>query len=75
MRRHTQAYRTETVVPQDGELRLKQLPFRPGERVEIIILSRRAEQNGEQAFTLKDTVVKYDAPTDPVAAEDWAALQ
>ncbi len=62
-----QAYRTETVVPQDGELRLKQLPFRPGERVEIIILSRRMEPSDVQAFALKDTVVKYGAPTDPVA--------
>lgn len=70
-----QAYRTETVVPQDGELRLKQLPFRPGELVEVIVLSRRMEQSDGQAFALKDTVVKYDAPTDPVAAEDWSVLQ
>lgn len=70
-----QAYRTETVVPQDGELHLQQLPFRPGELVEVIILSRRMEQTDAQPFALKDTVVKYDAPTDPVAIEDWTALQ
>ena len=69
-----QAYRAEIVVPQDGELRLNQLPFRPGEMVEIIILSRRIEQTDAHPFALKDTVVKYDAPTDPVATEDWAAL-
>jgi hypothetical protein len=70
-----QAYRTETVVPQDGELHLTQLPFRPGEWVEVIVLSRRMDQAGAQPCALKDTVVKYEAPTEPVAIEDWAALQ
>lgn len=69
-----QAYRTETVVPQDGELHLKQLPFRPGEWVEVIVLSRM-DQAGTHSFALKDTVVKYEAPTEPVATDDWAALQ
>ena len=68
-----QAYRTETVVPQDGELHLTQLPFRPGEWVEVIVLSRRMDQAGAHTYALKDTVVKYEAPTEPVAIEDRAA--
>ena len=34
-----QAYRLETVMPQNGQLQLSSLPFKPGEMVEIIILS------------------------------------
>lgn len=34
-----QAYRLETVMPQNGQLQLSSLPFQPGEMVEIIILS------------------------------------
>ena len=70
-----QAYRTETVVPQDGELHLTQLPFRPGELVEVIVLSRRMDQAGAHSYALKDTVVKYEAPTEPVAIEDRAGLR
>jgi hypothetical protein len=70
-----QAYRLETVVPQNGELRLKQLPFRPGEMVEIIVLSRSPVQSSMNSFPLKNTVLKFEGPTEPVAANDWAALQ
>ncbi|MEZ4728413.1 MAG: hypothetical protein R3E79_14870 [Caldilineaceae bacterium] len=34
------AYRLETVIPPNGELQLKALPFRPGEAIEVIILIR-----------------------------------
>lgn len=70
-----QAYRLETVLPQDGELRLKHLPFRPGEMIEIIVLSRSRLQSTIASFPLKDTVLKFEQPTEPVAADDWAALQ
>jgi hypothetical protein len=70
-----QAYRLETVVPQNGELRLKQLPFRPGEMIEIIVLSRSLVQSSINPFPLQQTVLKFEEPTEPVAANDWAVLQ
>lgn len=70
-----QAYRLETVVPNDGELQLKDLPFLPGETVEIIILAMYKPQNKTHAFPLKNTVLKYEDPTEPIAESDWDVLQ
>jgi hypothetical protein len=70
-----QAYRLETVVSQQGEVRLKQLPFRPGERVEVIILARRSRKGTKSSFPLKNTVLKFIDPIEPVAETDWAVLQ
>jgi hypothetical protein len=70
-----QAYRVETVMPPNGELHLKQLPFRPGEIVEVIVLARSPLANTINPFPLKNTVLKYEEPTEPVAVDDWAVLQ
>lgn len=70
-----QAYRTETVVSQDGELHLLQLPFQPGELIEVIVLSRHPQRVAADPFPLKETVVKYEAPTEPVASDDWAVFK
>lgn len=70
-----QAYRLETVVPNDGELQLKDLPFLPGETVEIIILSMNKPQNETDFSPLRNTILKYEAPTEPVAENDWDILQ
>lgn len=70
-----QAYRLETIVPHNGELQLKLLPFRPGETVEVIILSLNRLQNQVNYFPLKNTVLKYEDPTDPIAETEWDVLQ
>lgn len=69
------AYRLETVVPQNGELQLKSLPFRPGEAIEVIILAVDPRQSNFINFSLKNSVLLYENPFEPVAAEDWAILQ
>jgi len=69
------AYRLETVVPKNGELQLKSLPFRPGEAIEIIILEARAFKKKPAHFPLQNTVLHYADPFEPVAAEDWHVLQ
>jgi hypothetical protein len=70
-----QAYRLEAVVPNNGELQLKQLPFLPGETIEIIILSMNKPANETNLFPLKNTVLKYEDPTEPIAENDWDVLQ
>jgi hypothetical protein len=70
-----QAYRVKTVVPPNGEVRLKQLPFRPGEIIEVIVLARSLLPNAMNPSPLKNTVTKYEEPTEPVGVDDWAALQ
>ncbi len=65
------AYRMEAVISQNGDLQIKSLPFRPGEAVEIIILAVNDAREKPNNFPLKNTVLKYEDPTEPVAEDDW----
>ena len=69
------AYRVEKTLSEDGVLELRALPFRAGEIVEVIILSREDKVCGAQAFPLKGKVLRYERPTEPVAQDDWEILQ
>jgi hypothetical protein len=69
------AYRVEKILSQDGVLELRALPFRAGEVVEVIILSREDKICEAQAFPLKGKVRRYEKPTEPVAQDDWEVLQ
>ena len=64
------AHRMEVTFPEDGKLALEDLPFQAGQKVEIIILSLPNDYH-----PLKDSVLKYDRPFDPVCEEDWEALK
>jgi hypothetical protein len=68
-----QAYRLETTVSKDGSVVLKQLPFRAGEEVEVIVLAREP-QPGREPYPLRGKPIRYDRPTDPVAEADWESL-
>lgn len=70
-----QAYSVETVVTQDGKIQLDELPFLAGETVQIIILPGPRPVKKYEYASLKDSVVKYTAPLEPVASEDWDAVE
>ena len=76
-----QAYKTEKVVSSNGVLELTDLPFRPGQRVEIIILEQqemetRSKEDAEvNPDILIGSVLEYIDPTEPVAVDDWEALR
>jgi hypothetical protein len=68
------AYRVEKIVPEDGVLELRALPFRAGEVVEVIVLSREDKVHEAYDFPLKGKVLRYEKPTEPVAQDDWEVL-
>ena len=70
-----ETYRTETKMARDGELHLSKLPFRAGEEVEVIVLSREPALKGEAKYALRGEPIRYDRPTEPVSEDDWEALQ
>ncbi len=70
-----QTLRIETTVPKNREIKLKLAPFRPGDSVEVIVLSRTTEKISQDQYPLKNTVLKYENPTAPVAEDDWNVLQ
>lgn len=67
------AYRIKKRIASEGDLHLSALPFEQGELVEVIVLS--CEQEEHEPVSLHGTLKHYDRPTEPVAAEDWDALQ
>ncbi len=69
------AYRVEKKVVGNGGLHLNGLPFREGELVEVIILSREEEKSRNPTSPLRGKVIQYIDPTEPVAQNDWEALK
>lgn len=70
-----QTYRIETVIAKNRKLTIQGLPFRAGEKVEVIILSQKHKPDARVSYSLRNLPVRYQAPFDPVAEEDWDALQ
>lgn len=71
---HTmKAFRTETVLHQNGVLIVRGVPFCAGEKVEVIILSPPLQRAG--GYPLRGKPIRYIAPFDSVAHNDWDALQ
>lgn len=61
-----QVYRVETVIPENGIVQLQALPFERGVKVEIIVLGPEKSFVTDRPNPLKGTVLKYDAPFEPV---------
>lgn len=70
-----QAYKTEITLEQDGSLTLHSLPFRAGERVEIIFLSHSPSADTPKTYPLPGTAYRYDDPLEPVAEADWESAR
>ena len=68
-----QDYRVETRVSNDGSLTINDVPFQPGDRVEVIIRSRN--QGPSKSYALRGMPIKYSDPFASVAEEDWEALR
>jgi len=68
------AYRTEAIVDEQGVVRVRDVPFVPGETVEVIVLAlpHRPAPGGR---SLRGSVLRYDDPTEPVADGDWDVLK
>jgi len=70
-----QTYRVETTISNDGTLTVKGLPFHAGDRVEVIVRSRKREWALAERYPLRGTPIRYSDPFGSVAEEDWDALR
>jgi len=57
-----------------GDLHLLQLPFPPGEEVEVVVRSLDSPDS-ENPYPLRGLPYTYERPTDPVAEDDWEVLK
>lgn len=65
------AYLTETIVAEDSTVPLRDLPFRPGEPVEVIVIGSGRTPAANGHAPLRGSVRRYENPMEPVAADDW----
>ena len=68
-----QAHRAETTLSEDGVITLRDIPFRRGESVEVIVLPFAPAAASGSRYPLRGTPVTLLAPTEPVAEADWEA--
>jgi hypothetical protein len=68
-----QAHRTEAVLSEDGVVTVRDLPFRKGDPVEVIVLPRPIGSAVEAAssFPLHGTPFTLLDPFEPVAEDHW----
>ena len=69
------AYRVEKQIAANGELKLSALPFKEGDKVEVIILSHEIGSQPVTQSPLRGKVIEYLEPTEPVAEEGWELLK
>ena len=70
-----QTYRIETIIAKNRKLTISGLPFRVGEKVEVIIVSQSRKPETPRNYSLHGQPVRYIAPFDPVAEDEWNATQ
>jgi hypothetical protein len=70
-----QAHWTETTVGEHGELVLAGLPFEAGEAVEVLVISKSTGSKTTSERGLRNSVLEYREPLEPVSSDDWDALQ
>lgn len=70
-----QDYRVKTNIISDGLLTLKNLPFKAGDQVEVIIRSDEREEGKDNFYPLRGKPFRYTNPFDSVAEEDWDAMR
>jgi hypothetical protein len=68
-----QAHRAETTLSEDGVVTLRDIPFRRGESVEVIVLPFSTAAVSGSPYPLRGTPVTLLAPTEPVADVVWEA--
>jgi hypothetical protein len=70
-----QAIRIETKIQKNGQLTLNNLPVQAGEEVEVIILVQPPKSITSDRSSLQGSVIEYIDPFEPVAEDDWEAIQ
>lgn len=68
-----EAYRIDVVVEEDGTITIGGLPFRAGERLEVILLQTSGRINRADLYPLRGESAKYEKPFEGVVGDDWEA--
>ncbi|MCC6126762.1 MAG: hypothetical protein IT426_17505 [Pirellulales bacterium] len=70
-----QSYRIETTVSEQGTLVIQDVPFPPGDHVEVVVREVENSPDGQAKYALRGTPYEYRQPFDSVAEAEWGAGQ
>jgi hypothetical protein len=70
-----QEYRVETTISNDGTLIIQKLPFKAGDKVEVIVHRYKQEQELSIRYPLRGKLIRYTDPFGSVSENDWDSLQ
>ena len=70
-----ETYRYETTLTRPGILTLTGLPFRVGERIEVIVHSHSKKDEQDKRYPLRGQPIEYIDPFSSVSEEEWEVLQ
>ena len=70
-----QAYKIDTVISENGVITIHGTPFRSGDRVEVIILGYSYRKDNGKRYPLRGKPIRYDAPFDGVAENNWELVE
>jgi hypothetical protein len=69
-------YHTVMVVEKEGVLVIEDLPLKKGQRIEVAVYgAQEIEQDAEDPLALRSEPFYDEDPFEPVAVEEWEALQ
>jgi hypothetical protein len=68
------AHRVEAILEQDGTLILKDLPFRAGEKIEVVLRPMTPAVNSNGPYPLTRKPAQDVEPNEEVETEEWNAL-
>jgi len=69
-----QIYRVEVTVSDNGTLLINNLPFQAGDKVEVVVRSRKPKSAKTTQYPLRGTPIQYLKPFESVAENAWDAL-
>ncbi|MEA3351765.1 MAG: hypothetical protein U9Q82_14200 [Chloroflexota bacterium] len=70
-----ETFRIETTISKDGMISIKNLPFLAGDKVEILVHSRkRKKDDSQERYPLRGLPIKYVKPFENVAINYWMVL-
>lgn len=69
-----QTYHIETTMTNDGILVINGLPFRVGEKIEVIRHRRKPEKSSKEKYPFRGKLIRYAGPFASVAEKDWDVL-
>jgi len=70
-----ETYHVAATISKDGTLTLRELPFRAGDKVEVVVRSRQRAPGRDKRYPLRGTPVRYVDPYGSIAEGDWNVLQ